>query len=149
MKDYSLLPDSSMLQIREYSGTGYQPLVDSGAWRVAILRFIDELLPDRMDNFHRHDQTEEVFVLLTGRCILFLAGSGERLEEIRAADMEREKFYVVAKGCWHSHTLSEGAAVLIVENRDTNEANTPHLALQNEQRRRIAELTRHIWKSGE
>jgi hypothetical protein len=142
-----LFPDPSLLQIREYTGVGYKPVVDSGAWRVAILRYIDELLPDRMDNLHAHDETEEVFVLLKGRCILFLAGTGKQPGEIRAADMEKEKMYVVAKGCWHSHTLSEDAIVLIVENRDTDDRNTPHVPLPAEARRRIIELTGTLWKS--
>jgi hypothetical protein len=147
MEDTSLLPDSSLLQIREYTGLGYKPVVDSGAWRVAILRYIDELLPDRMDNLHSHTETEEVFVLLKGRCILFLAGNGEKPGEIRAADMEMEKMYVVTKGCWHSHTLSEDAMVLIVENRDTDAGNTPHVPLQAEERRRISGITKILWKT--
>ncbi len=142
-----MLPDSSLLQIREYTGVGYSPVVDSGTWRVAILRYIDELLPDRMDNLHSHAETEEVFILLKGRCILFLAGNKEKPGEIRAADLEKEKVYVVRKGCWHTHTLSEDAIVLIVENRDTDSGNTPHVPLPPEARRRISEITKLLWKT--
>jgi hypothetical protein len=33
--------DEKMLEIREYGGPGYAPLVDYGAWRVAALNFAD------------------------------------------------------------------------------------------------------------
>ena len=62
----------TLLEIRSYTGEGYLPLIDFGAWRVAILRYIDELLPERLTHMQRHDETDEVFVLLAGRCILYL-----------------------------------------------------------------------------
>jgi len=38
-----------LLEIKEYSEEGYKPIIDYGAWRVAILNFIDELLPENID----------------------------------------------------------------------------------------------------
>jgi mannose-6-phosphate isomerase-like protein (cupin superfamily) len=67
----------------------------------------------------RHDQTDEVFVLLEGRCILFLGAGGDSVTELFAEDMQPLKLYNVKRGTWHSHTLSDDAVVLIVENIDT------------------------------
>jgi len=63
------------LEVTQYTGEGYAPLIDYADWRVAVLRYIDELLPQNLATMQRHDETDEVFVLLAGRCILFL-GAG-------------------------------------------------------------------------
>ncbi len=131
----------NLLEVREYAGAGYRPLVDYGAWRVAILNFIDELVPENLDKMQRHNETDEVFVLLAGRCILFL-GEGN---EIYAQDMEPYKCSNVKRGAWHTHTLSRDAQVLIVENCDTSGKNSSDLALDPGQRARVVELTRELW----
>jgi hypothetical protein len=136
----------TLLEIREYRGEGYRPLVDYGEWRVAILRYDDELLPENIREMQRHDETDEVFVLLGGRCILFLGEGEDRVTTIHAQDMQSLKLYNVKKSCWHSHTLSEDASVLIVENRETTLQNSPRVDLTVAQRETIGELTRKLWQ---
>ena len=138
--------DRSLLEIVEYKGVGYKPLIDFGGWRVAVLRYIDELLPENIIAMQRHDETDEVFVLLQGRCILFLGAGGESVEHIHTVDMEPLKLYNVKRYCWHTHTLSEDAVVLIVENRDTTEKNSPSIPLTDVQQASIIETARALWK---
>ena len=137
--------DETLLQVAEYGGEGYLPLIDYEDWRVAILRYIDELEPQNITKMQRHDETDEVFVLLAGRCILFLGASAEQVSEIHGQDMEPLKLYNVKKGCWHTHTLSHDATVLIVENRDTTATNSPEIALEAGQRAKLIELTNLTW----
>jgi hypothetical protein len=139
----------SLLQVVEYTGEGYEPLIDYAGWRVAILRYIDELLPENLANMQRHDETDEVFVLLAGACILFIGEGGQRISEIFAQDMEPLKLYNVKRGSWHTHTLSRGATVLIVENRDTTGLNSPEVELDARQRARLIELTDLLWTRGQ
>ncbi len=135
----------NLLEISDYTGEGYQPLVDYEQWRVAILRYIDELLPENIGKMQRHNETDEVFVLLSGRCILFLGEGDELVGTIHAQDMQPLKLYNVKCGAWHTHTLDEAATVLIVENCDTTSANSPEVELSAEQRRQLIELTRTLW----
>ncbi len=137
--------DESLLEVREYAGEGYLPLIDYGAWRVAILRYIDELLPEHLDNMQRHDETDEVFVLLAGRCILFLGEGTDQVEAIHAVDLQPLKLYNVKKSCWHTHTLSQDATVLIVENFDTTEENSPCIPLSPAQRQHVVQMTHQLW----
>jgi hypothetical protein len=136
----------SLLEIREYAGAGYQPLIDYEAWRVAVLRFIDELLPQNLVNMQRHNETDEVFVLLSGRCILFIGAGDEHVTTIHAQDMEPLKLYNVRRHSWHTHTLSADATVLIVENRDTSSDNSTEIALDEAQRGKLVEWTDRLWK---
>ncbi len=141
--------DESLLTFSDFRGIGYRPLVDYGAWRVAVLRFIDELLPENITAMQRHDETDEVFVLLEGRCILFIGEGRETVERIRAADMQPGKLYNVRRGAWHTHTLDADAHLLIIENCDTGDANSPKLALTEAQRGELARLTRELWNEPE
>ena len=43
------------LEVSSFNGEGYLPLIDFESWRVAELRYIDELEPDRIDNMQKHN----------------------------------------------------------------------------------------------
>ncbi len=139
----------SLLEISGYSGEGYSPLVDHAGWRVAMLRYIDALQPTKIDRMQRHGETDEVFVLLQGRCILFIGEGDEEIRTIHAQDMEPEKLYKVKKNSWHTHTLSKDATVLIVENQDTHLGNSPEIVLKPEQRAQILSITEKMWEGNE
>ena len=137
--------DEKLLEVRSYEGAGYQALIDYDKWRVAILRYCDELMPERISTMQQHKETDEVFVLLEGRCILFLGEGNDVIMSINAVDMVPSKLYNVKRGVWHSHTLNKDTSVLIVENRDTTIQNSPKMLLDDDQRRRIVDITHELW----
>jgi ureidoglycolate hydrolase len=133
--------DKDVLEILDYDGVGYQPLIDFGAWRVAFLRWIDSILPDRIDYMERHAETDEVFVLLHGQAVLFLGGRGAQVVTIEAQLMEPCKLYNVKQNSWHSISMSRDTTILLVENRDTSEANSQYWQLTDSQRAMIREFS--------
>lgn len=137
--------NESLLEIRQYRDDGYQPLIDYGAWRVAILRYHPELAPVSIRTMQRHDETDEVFVLLAGRCILFIGEGEETVHQVHAVDMQPLKCYNIKKSVWHTHTLSRDATVLIIENQDTSDANSPLCELAPEQLSDILQYTEQLW----
>lgn len=139
--------NETLLEIREHALPGYAPLIDYGSWRVAILNFEKGLLPENLDTMQRHDETDEVFVLLKGRCILFIGEGGDAVTAVHGVDMQPHKIYNVKKSVWHTHTLSPDAMVLIVENRDTTYDNSPFCPLTETQRRAVTDLTRQLRQS--
>jgi len=134
--------DEKLLEIREYTGEGYQPLVDYGAWRVAVMRYKDALHPERIETVERHVETDEVFVLLAGECILFVGDGEPQVEQILPQVMEPLKIYNVKKNVWHTIIFGLDASMLIVENRDTGQHNTQFSPLKPEHRRLILETAR-------
>jgi ureidoglycolate hydrolase len=138
------LPES-LIEIREHNGPDYKPLVDYQNWRVAIINYTSDLTPDKINRMQKHTETDEVFVLMTGRCILFIGEGEEAVTKVHAVDMEPYKLYNVKRGVWHSHTFSEDARVLIVENRDTVVENSPFVPLSENQCREVVELTKTLW----
>jgi ureidoglycolate hydrolase len=133
-----------LLEIREFKGDGYKPLVDYDRWRVAILRYIDELEPERIDKLERHTQTDEVFVLLHGLGVLLMGGNEATLDVIHPQVLEPGKIYNVKCNAWHNILLSRDASVLLVENRDTGALNTDYARLTPEQKHSILEIARHF-----
>lgn len=131
--------DETLLEVRNYHSDGYKPLVVYGEWRVAILRFVDSLQPDRIDSMERHIGTDEVFVLLRGQGVLIIGGNGAQVDRILPQVMEPGEIYNVKRDVWHTILLTRDASVLIVENNDTGEHNTEHAGLTPEQRDAILE----------
>ncbi len=134
--------DETLIEVREYRGEGYRPLIDFGEWRVAVLRYLDALQPDRIDSVERHLETDEVFVLLTGRGVLIAAGDAAQAGEVTSLVMETEKVYNVKRCVWHTILLSREACVLLVENRNTDEKNSEYNNLSENQRKHILEIAR-------
>jgi len=137
--------DPSLLSVHTHDEAAFRSLVEFGAWRVAVLNFTDHLRPQNLTNMQRHDETDEVFVLLRGRCILFVGDGQNETGTIHPADMAPLTIYNVKRGTWHNHTLSEDASVLVVENRDTTEENSPFCQLTPEQTAAIVADTKRLW----
>ena len=134
-----------LLEIQQYEGDGYRPIIDYEAWRVAVLRYHPELESYAISTMQRHDETDEVFVLLSGNCILFIGDGDDSVDNIHAVDMQPLKAYNVKKGAWHTHTLTQDATVLIVENQDTQDANSPTCSLTPAQCSEISQQTKRLW----
>jgi ureidoglycolate hydrolase len=127
-----------LLEIRDYHGEGYLPLIDFGAWRVAVLRALPQLLDPRLlDQMERHNETDEVFVLLAGACTLLLGTGDAEIKEIVAVKMEPLKLYNIKRAVWHTVMLTQDATVLIVENQDTTRDNSSYLTLTPAQREQL------------
>lgn len=107
---------SEQLTNHEWSDQGYQPLVFSHDWQVALLNWEPQFDLQSLGEIERHNNTDEVFVLLHGRGLLFVAGDGE----VVVQDMVPGVIYNVRKGAWHNLLSTRDASWIIVENRDTH-----------------------------
>lgn len=120
---------SNLIEIKGFEGQGYRPLVSYGKWRVAALRYLDEIAPDRINSMERHTATDEVFLLVTGIGMLALGGNQTMVDEIQTIVMKIGEVYNIKKDSWHNIILSEDAHVIVVENDDTGDDNTEHCQL--------------------
>ncbi len=132
--------DERVLEVRQYDGEGYRPLIDFGAWRVAILRWEPSMEPDKITYMERHVQTDEVFVLLYGQATLILGGNSTQVDGIYLQKVEGCKFYNVKQNAWHTVVLSPDASILIVEENNTGEENTEYCVLSENFRKAIMNL---------
>lgn len=132
--------DESVLEIREFDGVGYQPLIDYGSWRVAILNWLDNVRPNLNNIMERHTETDEVFVLTRGKGVLLMGGNGPQVDEVLPQTMEIGKIYNVKRNAWHTILLSREASVLLVENNDTGDQNSEYFTIPAELHRQVMEI---------
>ncbi|MEL7644678.1 MAG: hypothetical protein AAGU04_00220 [Anaerolineaceae bacterium] len=135
--------ENELLQVSTYNGDGYKALIDFNCWRVALLRYCDDMDPSVMETLERHLETDEVFVLLEGEAALFLAG-GDGTGELSVKMMQPGLLYNVRQGAWHNAVLSLDALILLVENRDTSRQNSEYCPITPAQREFIASSARAL-----
>lgn len=133
--------NENLLEIKEYVGDGYMPIMHYESFRVAILKYCDELLPQNITKMQKHNETDEVFVLLKGKFALYIGEGDDSVQNIYAKELEPLKMYNVKRATWHTHTLSDDAVVLIIENENTDLSNSPEIKLTTVQRNKIIELS--------
>lgn len=131
---------SQMIEIHSHDDKGFKRIVEYKTWIAALLNDCDMYTVEGVSYFQKHSLTDEVFILLEGKCTLFEAGNGEQPAEIHACPLEPMKFYNVKAGVWHTHVLAPKTKVVIIENSDTGLPNSPTSDLSFEQKKRIAEL---------
>lgn len=136
-------PKEQQIEVIPFPETDYKPLVEYEAWRVAVLRYCKNLDPKNVKTMQKHMYTDEVFVLTSGKCMLFCCGEGELPGEVEGVVLEPNKLYNVKKGVWHNHIMSEDGCVVIIENSDTYDAddNSPIVPLTPEQIKQVMELS--------
>jgi ureidoglycolate hydrolase len=122
----------SGLDIIEYRQEGYKPLIDFNGWRVAYLRYLDELHPQNITYLERHMQTDEVFVLMEGEVTLMMGEGDQTVTAVYGVPMEPLKLYNVKQGTWHGVLMSKDATILLVENQNTGNANSEYFNLTPE-----------------
>lgn len=111
------------LEIKEFDGFGYMPVVLHEGWRVAIANSSEALLEKNLKKLERHMLSDEVFVLLCGSASLFIG------KEMKKYKMESGKVYNVKRGVWHCISMEEKSKVIIVENDDVSEKNSEYCKL--------------------
>ena len=102
------------MEMITYKGEGFRVLKEFEGWKIGYLRYNDRF--SKFDQFERHLETDEVFVLLEGNATLYT-------DEEECA-MVHNALYNIPKGVWHHIVVSEDATVLVVENSNTTKENT-------------------------
>lgn len=134
-------------EVKQFNKQGYQRLINHESWTVAMLNYIDELEPLNIQNVQAHTLTDESFVLLEGKCILYICDVNKnQIVNIEALDMVPNHVYNVKKGVFHTHTLSNDGKVLIIENENTTNDNSPVIQLSDSERQQLYEMMNKIWK---
>ena len=122
------------IEIYEYHGAGYKPLVYSHDWMVALLNYEDLMGLEKAHEIERHVKTDEVFILLKGRAAFYLVAGDQLLQVI---ELKPGQVYNVIKGTWHNLLATKEAVFAIVENRDTDVFDTEIRPLTGEERQRL------------
>ena len=80
-----------MIEIKEHTESGYQPLVAYEGWRVAMANYSERFSKEKLCRMERHLKTDEVFILLHGEATLLIGK-----ERLQIRFLERQHFLAVA-----------------------------------------------------
>ena len=127
----------NLLNVTKYEGPGIGGIVEGREYTILLLNFLPRLAPDTITDMQRHLETDESFILLQGRAVLFAAAGEERPGELQAYVMKPGTIYTVPKNVWHTQTMTEDAKILLVENSGTVAENSPRCPITPEQQAQI------------
>jgi len=109
---------NEMIEILDYEGEGYAPVMTYAGWRVAVINFRESLTLENFHSMEKHTETDEVFIPITGESTLFIG------EDRKAFPLEIGKIYNVKRAVWHHICMSPDAKVAVVEQDSTCKDNT-------------------------
>ena len=115
-----------MLKIEEPTAAGFDTVVMNERFKCAFITHSDYYAFGKVDHMKRHNNTDEIFVLLLGRAVMLTMEHGEILKQ----ELEPGKAYNVQKGTWHYLAVTEDARVFVAEASDTSDLNTDVLRFE-------------------
>ena len=107
------------VKLNPKNGSGFDTLHTFEGWKVAFITYAEQY--GELKIVKRHTNTDEVFILVKGKAMLFTADGDEPFQ---TTVLEKEKLYVVKKNTWHHLKVSEDSLLIVVENSDTTKENT-------------------------
>ena len=128
---------SEIITIQTRSEPGYGICIDSAeSWIVAVNNAGPDSEPKNITFFGAHPNTDETFVLVTGKGCIATAHNDDP-GGFTVIPMEQGVCYNVRRNTWHTVMMAPGAKVVICENR--NPASDRHDLSEEERGRLISE----------
>jgi hypothetical protein len=109
---------------REHDGEGLKRVYENGAWMVGLKNYKpanDALLFTEVE---RHVQTDELFLLLAGSCVLLSLFEENGALRFEAQAMKIGALSVIPRGLWHTTVTKPGTRLALIEDPETGAANS-------------------------
>lgn len=130
---------NTLLTCTSYDGAGVGGAVEGREYTILLLNYLPRLSPDTIMDMQRHLETDESFILLQGKAVLFVAAGEDAPGELEHYVMESGVIYTVPKNIWHTQCMTRDAKILLVEKSGTVVENSPRCPITEAQRRQIME----------
>lgn len=112
--------DNLLIETYSHAGEGYNPFLIRKGWQVAQLNYLPEQAPANITKMDKHQQTDEVFILLKGQAILIAAEETTAGFYFTCVNMQQGITYNIPVNTWHNIAMDEMAQVIIVERSNTH-----------------------------
>jgi hypothetical protein len=118
-----------LVEIGEYFGDGFQPVMNFSGWRVAMKRFAASTDPANFHAVDRHNETNEVFILTEGNAEMLLMEGDQKPTTFHLFPMQLNVAYSVQQSAWHHVFMAEDSHIIVFERSDTSRANSDQAEL--------------------
>lgn len=124
-----------MKKIEEFAfeGEGLTRVFENPKWIVGIKNWKPANDITGIDCLERHNETDELFVLLAGHCTLLYANEEKGGLTIQAVNMEPMKVYNIPATLWHNTVTQKDTKLILVEDSNTGMSNSDVLPLDSAQ----------------
>lgn len=114
------------MEIQQYSYTdnGLTRVFENQKWMVGIKNWKPENDLAGIDCLERHNETDELFILLAGSCTLLFANEVDGHLTIGKVDMEPLKVYNIPATLWHNTVTRKDTKLALIEDSATGAANS-------------------------
>ncbi|MEM1485991.1 cupin [Oscillospiraceae bacterium PP1C4] len=121
------------IQELSFTGEGMTRVFENEKWMVGIKNWKPANDITGLDCLERHNKTDELFVLLAGRCTLLFANEVDGKLEIGAVEMEPMKVYNIPATLWHNTVTQKDTKMVLIEDSSTGMDNSEILSLNADQ----------------
>ena len=129
-----------IIEVKDFSGEGMSRVYENKKWTVGIKNWKPANDISGIDCLERHNETDELFILLSGACTLIYAnGNGSNLD-IQAVKMEPLKVYNIPASLWHNTVTRKDTKLALIEDSSTGSHNSDVLPLNADQIARVKQL---------
>ena len=123
-----------------FEGEGLTRVFENEKWMVGIKNWKPMNDIANINNLERHNETDELFILLNGQCTLLFANETADGLDIQAVEMEPMKVYNIPRTLWHNTVTRKDTKLALIEDSSTGSANSDVVALTPAQIARVHEL---------
>lgn len=120
-----------------FAGEGMQRVYENEKWTVGIKNWKPANDVTGIDCLERHNKTDELFVLVEGKCTLIFANETDDGLKFEAVHMEKDKVYNIPATLWHNTITQKDTRMILIEDSNTSMENSDILNLNEAQ---IAEV---------
>ncbi len=125
----------------EFSGEGMKRQYENEKWTVGIKNWKPANDITGIDMLERHNQTDELFVLVSGSCTLISAEETSNGMVFGKVEMKPEKVYNIPMTLWHNTITTKGTKMILIEDSNTGESNSNFYKLSKKE---IAEIQKLV-----
>lgn len=130
------------IQSFEMNGEGMQRVYENEKWTVGIKNWKPANDITGLDCLERHNKTDELFVLLSGRCTLISAEETDGELKMEALEMEPFKVYNIPQSLWHNTVTQKDTKMILIEDVSTGMENSDILDLTPAQMETLRSLVK-------
>jgi hypothetical protein len=112
------------IEVKEFSGEGMSRVYENPKWMVGVKNWKPANDITGIDCLERHNETDELFVLLSWRCTLLYANETASGLAIEAVEMEPFKVYNIPAKLWHNTVTQKNTKMVLIEDSATGTNNS-------------------------
>lgn len=124
----------------EFAGEGMCRMYENEKWTVGIKNWKPANDITGLDMLERHNETDELFVLLSGSCTLISAEEMENGWAFDKVEMQPGRVYNIPRTLWHNTITQKDTKMILIEDSNTGESNSDFYRLTAEDLKAIRQL---------